>query len=39
MMCSFCGATKVKLHAINYGGNPLLVCVTCQELDGIKGDK
>lgn len=43
--CNFCGVaelhkgTKVKLISITYNGTPSIVCVTCQSLDGIEGDK
>lgn len=39
MRCSFCGATNVKLHAINYDGRFAMVCVSCKVLDGITDDK
>ena len=38
MKCSFCGATNVKLDAITYGGKLVMRCITCKELDGVKGD-
>ncbi len=43
--CNFCGVselhkgTKVKILPIIYNGTPVLVCGTCQSLDGIEGDK
>ncbi len=39
MQCSFCDAVKVKMKQITYKGKLSLVCLTCEEFDGIKGDK
>ena len=39
MKCSFCGATNVKLDLITYNSKLVMVCVSCQLLDGIQGDK
>lgn len=39
MKCTFCDAVNVKVKAITYQGNPAMVCVSCELLDGVIGDK